>query len=159
MAPGAADRAGGRSSGALLLAAAPQRLCRSTPDHPTPTCKPQTNHQASLALPGAITNAVRARLLAVPAGHVPLARLAQHALATASNGAASMTSSAAPSGAPAAGAGGGGAGGLQGPVLSQELHAHARALPLVVGCYLGNEGRLQVRGAAVCVCGRAAEFL
>ncbi|KAI8463089.1 MAG: hypothetical protein J3K34DRAFT_527270 [Monoraphidium minutum] len=92
--------------------------------------------QAFLALPGSITNAVREHLSAVLVGHVPLARLVQHALAVASCG------------APAAGSGGGGGGAAPyqgaGLATSQEVHAHARALPLLLGCYMENHGRQQL---------------
>jgi hypothetical protein len=100
--------------------------------------------QASLALPGCITDAARERLTAVHAGHTALARLVQHALAVASS---SVT-------AAAAGASGGLPFHSSGMATSQEVHAHARALPLLLGCYLGSEGRLQVR--RTCVMGTRA---
>lgn len=95
-------------------------------------------------MPGAITNTIRERLSVLSGAHVPLARLVQHALAVASCGAESPSSAAAA--AAAAPAQGGGAAPYQGAGLatSQEVHAHARALPLLLGCYLESHGRVQV---------------
>ena len=122
-----------------------------TPHPPTlnPPALPLPPAKSFLALPGAITNTIRERLSLVAGGHIPLARLVQHALAAASCGAessvAAASAAAAPPGQGSAGAAYHGAG----LATSQEVHAHARALPLLLGCYLESQGRLQVGGATI----------
>ena len=101
-------------------------------------------------MPGAVVNAARAQLCAVAGGHAALAALVQRALFVASAGAASAASSpAASSSASTGGAAPAGQGPSAAPSLltaspaltSQEAHAHARALPLLIGCYLGSDSR------------------
>ena len=86
-------------------------------------------------MPEAIANSIRERMVAVPAGHVPLARMLEHSLA--------VGTSSAPAAAQAA------AQQTSTLVTSQEAHAHLRALPLLLGCYLGHHGRVQVKGPSI----------
>lgn len=106
----------------LLLASTPRR---------TPTSA--TQDTALLGNLG-VLGGLRGTLQHTAGGHVPLARLLQHAHAIA-----------------AACSGGPDARSDQHLLCgstpdSWEAHAHLRALPLLMGCYLGSAGLQQVRG-------------